>query len=232
MHIHDESSKIKDRYAKRQNHSLYSYRRPEVQYSHSERIRKIVFFLNKKFPDTNFSDLKCLEIGSGSGHNLLDFIRIGFSPINLSGIELIAERDGIAKTLLPVSVKLHCADAIFYDYDHDGYDIVFQSVVFSSLLDNKAQKLLAEKMWSILRPGGIILWYDFIYNNPANKDVRGVSLNRVRELFPLGKLNYQSLTLAPPISRLVCSWFPKLYPFLNTFPFLRTHKLIVITKRE
>lgn len=78
--------------------------------------------------------------------------------------------------------------------------------------------------------GGVILWFDFVYNNPWNKDVRRVSKNRVKELFPNGKFNFKSVILAPPISRRVSKISPKLYTLFNYLPFLRSHVLGVIKK--
>ena len=48
--------------------------------------------------------------------------------------------------------------------------------VFPSILDDSFQQKLADRMWALTKPGGGILWYDFIYNNPRNPDVRGVPL--------------------------------------------------------
>jgi hypothetical protein len=71
-------------------------------------------------------------------------------------------------------------------------DLVLQSTVFSSLLDDAFQQRLAEAMWRWLKPGGAVLWYDFTVDNPRNPDVRGVPLARVRALFP------QALWCSPP----------------------------------
>jgi hypothetical protein len=85
-------------------------------------------------------------------------------------------------------------------------------------------------MWSWLRPGGAVLWYDFTVNNPRNPDVRGVTLKRVHQLFPQGRVTAQRVTLAPPLARLLCRWHPGLYGLFNTLPLLRTHVLAWITK--
>lgn len=96
-------------------------------------------------------------------------------------------------------------------------------------LDDDFQQQLANKMWNWLRPGGSVLWYDFVYDNPNNPDVRGVPIRRIKSLFP-GKIIVKKITLAPPISRLVCRVHPAGYRFFNLFPFLRTHVLCWITK--
>jgi hypothetical protein len=76
-----------------------------------------------------------------------------------------------------------------------------------------------------------VLWSDFTYNNPNNPDVRGVPVNRIRELFPNGKLMVRRVTLAPPIARRVCRIHPALYSLFNVFPFLRTHVLCWIMNK-
>ena len=110
------------------------------------------------------------------------------------------------------------------------FDIVCQSTVFSSILDDGLQQRLAAAMWRWVRPGGGVLWYDFTHNNPSNRDVRGMRLVRVRELFPSGDIRYRRVTLAPPIARRVGRIHPSLYTAFNAFPFLRTHVLCWIGK--
>jgi hypothetical protein len=109
-------------------------------------------------------------------------------------------------------------------------DIVFQSVVFSSLLDGEFRRLLAGQMWSWVKPGGGVLWYDFTYDNPHNKDVKGIGVRHIRELFPQGVVRSRRVTLAPPISRRICAVHPGLYPAFNSLSFLRTHVLCWIQK--
>jgi hypothetical protein len=89
---------------------------------------------------------------------------------------------------------------------------------------------MANEMKRACRPDGFILWYDFIYNNPRNPAVRGISRKKVEELFGAGNCHFRSVTLAPQISRLIApfSWFAA--ETAETFlPFLRTHIIAVIT---
>ena len=85
-------------------------------------------------------------------------------------------------------------------------------------------------MWSWLRPGGAVLWYDFTYNNPRNPDVRGVPLRRVQALFPQGRITARRVTLAPPLARVLVRVHPALYGLFNSVPWLRTHILCWIEK--
>lgn len=81
-----------------------------------------------------------------------------------------------------------------------------------------------------MKPNGVVLWYDFTFNNPNNPDVRGVPVKRIKELFPSGKIKIQKVTLAPPIARRMVAVSPRLYGLFNLFPFLRTHILCYIQK--
>lgn len=175
---------------------------------------------------------RVLEIGCGSGSNLLQFLRLGFTPENLVGNELLADRAAIARRRLPEAIPILVGDAAELALENGSFDVVFQSTVFTSLLDDDFQRRLADRMWALTKPGGGVLWYDFLYNNPRNPDVRGVPIQRIRQLFPDGPLRCWRLTLAPPISRRVTRLHPSLYTLFNAFPFLRTHALCWIRKEE
>lgn len=154
----------------------------------------------------------------------------GFDSRNLMGNELLLDRSVLARRNLPSSIKIFEGDASKMNIPESSLDVVYQSTVFSSLLDTNFQEQLARKMWSWLRPGGAVLWYDFTYDNPRNSDVKGISLARIRQLFPSGLIRSKKITLAPPISRRVCRLHPSLYAAFNLFPFLRTHLLCWIQK--
>jgi ubiquinone/menaquinone biosynthesis C-methylase UbiE len=171
-----------------------------------------------------------LEVGCGTGGNLLELLRMGFAPRHLVGIELLPERFAQAMQTLPSAVTLMQGDASTVKLPDQSEDIVLQSTVFSSLLDAPFQWRLAQTMWRWVRPGGGVLWYDFTVNNPANPDVRGVPVERIRELFPEGRVQHQRVTLAPPLARRVCALHPRLYPVFNALPLLRTHVLAWIEK--
>lgn len=226
---HDEAAAVAERYARREATDLYSLLRPNVWQSVHERQRAML----RLFARLGWHDLssrRVLEVGCGTGGNLLELLRIGFAPRNLAGIELLPERFAHAMQTLPAGVVLMQGDASLVKLPDESEDIVLQSTVFSSLLDAPFQWRLAQTMWRWVRPGGGVLWYDFTVDNPRNPDVRGVPVARIRELFPTGRVQYQRLTLAPPLARRVCALHPVLYPVFNAIPLLRTHVLAWIEK--
>jgi SAM-dependent methyltransferase len=225
-----EANAVRARYARRASHDdRYSLVNPAALAAMQERQRALVALLRRSGM-TSLAELRLLEIGSGGGGNLLELLRLGFAPGHLSGVELLAERHDAARAVLPVAVQLTCGDALALPEADASMDIVLQSTVFSSLLDDAFQARLAQAMWRRVKPGGGVLWYDFTFDNPNNADVRGVSLARVRELFPEAAMQHRRVTLAPPIARAVCRVHPALYTVLNTVPLLRTHVLCWLAK--
>lgn len=228
----DEVDLVVERYGRRKVmgvDSRYNIMNAAVWQSLLEKQRAL-FKLFSAHLDTPISETTLLEIGCGSGANLVELIRLGFDPSNLIGNELLDDKLALARKSLPSGLSLYSGDATALDIPEESLDLVYQSTVFSSLLDDRFQQTLANNMWRWLKPGGAILWYDFIYNNPANPDVRGVPLNRIKALFPDATISTIRVTLAPPISRRVTKVHPSLYTLFALFPFLRTHVFCWIKK--
>jgi len=224
-----EVEAVVERYARRTDGDRYSILRPEVWLALQERQRAMLeLFARLQWGDLSRRSL--VEVGCGAGGNLLEALRLGFQPEHLSGIELLPERLALARRVLPAGVTLIEGDASAATLPAGGTDLVWQSTVFSSLLDAGFQQRLADTMWRWLKPGGGVLWYDFTVDNPRNPDVRGVPLQRVRELLPHGGVSARRVTLAPPLARAACAVHPKLYGALNLLPPLRTHLLAWIEK--
>ena len=226
MNPHDEPGAVAERYARRAGRSTdrYSLLRPDVWQTLQERQRAML----RLFATLGFTDLAALrliEVGCGGGANLLELLRMGFTPEHLSGAELLPERFAQARRVLPSALQLHEGDALQMQLAPASQDVVFVSTVFSSLLDDAFQHRLADAMWAWVKPGGGVLWYDFTVDNPSNPDVRGVPLARLRALFPQGRVQAQRVTLAPPIARAVTRVHPGLYRLFNALPLLRTHVL-------
>ena len=223
---------VRERYARRDKtarHSRYGPFLASTYMPDQERTRALIAWVNECSIGP-VEHRKLLEIGCGSGVNLLQFLSFGFSPENLVGNELLEERIGVARKRLPAALALHGGDAVGLRLPHESFDVVFQSTVFTSILDAGFKRRLAEKMWSLVRPGGGVLWYDFMFDNPRNRDVRGIPLAEIDHLFPVRAAWVRRITLAPPIARTVTRIHPSLYTFVNLVPWLRTHCLCWIPK--
>lgn len=227
-----ESDEVRLRYERRSALNLaqlYSPLLPHNYLTFQEKERKIITLI-RQCDIEPIDNKRVLEIGCGTGANLLLFLGLGFHPENLIGNELLESRAADARKRLPIETRIIVGDAAEVAFPDSHFDIVFQSTVFTSLLDDAFQQRLADRMWAIIKPGGGVIWYDFVFNNPFNPDVRGVPVRRIKALFPHGNIRYWRLTLAPPISRLVTRVHPILYGLLNLAPFLRTHVLCWVHK--
>jgi len=170
---------------------------------------------------------RIVEVGSGSGGNILDLLRLGASAHRLTGIDLLPERVAAARECLPADVVLITGDATSAPIAPVSVDAVLAFTVFSSLLEDAPQEALAAAMWRWIKPGGGVLWYDFAFDNPGNRDVRGVKLRRLRELFPNARLAVRRATLAPPLARALARLHPSLVaPLAACLPFLKTHRVV------
>lgn len=226
----DEAEAVRQRYARRTAQDpRYSLFNPAALWAMQERQRALLR-LFAGIGRRDLSDVTLLEVGCGAGGNLLECLRLGFAPQHLAGIELLPERFETARACLPAAIDLRLGDATQADWPAASFDVVYQSTVFSSLLDDAFQQRLAQQMWQWAKPGGGVLWYDFTVDNPRNADVRGVPLARLRALFPQGVVQARRVTLAPPIARAVGRVWPPGYAVLNAVPLLRTHVLAWVGK--
>ncbi len=227
----DELERIRREYDRRDGNAgiMYDPLDPAVFMPAQERERALIRFLRKACLGS-LRQLRLLEIGCGTGGNLLELLRLGFRPENLHGVELVPERAAEARHRLPDALQIVTGNAAEVGYPDNFFDIVFQSMVFTSIQDVDLSHELAKTMWRVTRPGGGVLWYDFTYDNPRNPAVHGVRVRDIKKLFPQGKMMVRRVTLAPPLSRLVSRIHPALYTVLNTVPLLRTHVLCWIRK--
>jgi SAM-dependent methyltransferase len=231
----NEAEKIRAQYDRRKtlaSADLYNPLKPANVFVRQEKERAICRFIGRWLDGRSLSELSIMEIGCGSGTNLLQMIGLGATPAKIIANELLEERLAATKINLPHSVKILEGDASKLNIPKNSLDIVVQSTVFSSILNKNFAQDLAQEIFSWVKPGGAILWYDFVYNNPNNKDVRGISLTEIQTLFPNSKLHFKRVTLAPPIARRLGFTTPILYPILNILPFLRTHMVCMIYKNS
>jgi SAM-dependent methyltransferase len=225
----DELDEIKARYARRgdASDSLYGAHRNDAFLALQQRdavMRDMVVGLRPG----GFEPLRVLEVGCGSGMNLLRFLMWGVEPENIVGADLLPERCAAARHHLPAAVSVLEGDASAMTFD-ESFDIVLQSTTLSSILDPSLRRRLARTMWDATVSGGAVLSYDFAVNNPKNPDVRKVTVEHLRELFPEGEVTVRRVTLAPPIGRRVGRW-PAVYKVLSMVPPLRSHRLVMIEK--
>ena len=231
--IDAERVRILEEYARRErdiDRTKYARWQPEIALMVGTTRRVAARMLNERrvFPDRS---TRCLEVGHGAIGWLGDLMTWGVPERNIHGIEVDPRRAGIAREAMPAA-DIRVGDASSLPWADESFDLVIVSAVFTSILDAAVRRQVAREITRVLAPGGALLWYDFAWNNPSNAHVRRVSRREVGDLFPGLGGDLRSITLAPPIARVVApvSWLAA--TALEAIPFLRTHLMGVLIKEQ
>jgi ubiquinone/menaquinone biosynthesis C-methylase UbiE len=126
---------------------------------------------------------RLLEDGCERGNLLRQLLELGASPGRCVGLDRdeAALRDGRAKTA--AAVRFVCGDAAALPFRAGAFDVVFQSLLFSSLPPGETRERAARELERVLTDGGVFVWYDFVERAKEGLP-RGLELGEVRELFP------------------------------------------------
>lgn len=179
---------------------------------------------------TSLADYKFLEVGCGAGFWLRQFLQWGARPENVFGLDVVPARVEKARSLCPAGVTVQGASAARMTFPNESFDIVLQATVFSSILDPEIRTAVAAEMLRVLRPGGLILSYDFHLRNPRNPDVCGIGKAELRRLLPACSIDFEQITLLPPLARLLAPRSVLLVHAFSAMKFLCTHYLAVVEK--
>jgi ubiquinone/menaquinone biosynthesis C-methylase UbiE len=169
------------------------------------------------------------DIGCGVGTWLLEFIQWGVDPADVGGIDLMPERLERARRRIP-RADLHLGNASELPWPDESFDLVSQFLVFTNIFDPELKHAVANEMLRILKPGGVVLWFDLRVNNPRNPEVRGLRRAEIRTLFPSCEIELIPALLAPPLGRLIAGWSWPFAEALHALPFLCTHYAGLISK--
>ena len=71
---------------------------------------------------------RVLDVGCGSGSSLIQFLRLGFHPEKLAGVDSSAERIAQARATFP-NVDFRCESAESLTFDDSIFDVVFESTL-------------------------------------------------------------------------------------------------------
>jgi ubiquinone/menaquinone biosynthesis C-methylase UbiE len=172
---------------------------------------------------------KILEVGCGTGKTLANLIEFGADAENLYGVDLLPDRIEEARQRYP-DLSFQCANAEHLDFPNVFFDLILLFTVFSSILDEGMAGNVAAEVYRVLKRGGVVLWYDIRYNNPNNPNVKGITKNHIKTLFPKLIISLRPITVLPPLARRLGRLTPMIYPVLSIIPFLRTHYLGLFMK--
>jgi ubiquinone/menaquinone biosynthesis C-methylase UbiE len=226
-----EENRIRDAYKRRESDKagLYSLFNQEQLFWFQDLERALLGLLSENGVDS-LEAKAILDIGCGSGRWIREFIKLGATPQNLAGIDLLDWRIDAARHTCPASVSLECGNAEKMGFSDRSFEVIVQFTVFSSILDPNMQRRVAAEMLRVLKDDGFIIWYDFFVRDPRNKDVKGLTKNDIRKLFPGCQIELRRVTLAPPLVRLIAPYSSLLCYVLERLKVFNTHYLGLIRK--
>lgn len=227
----NEEERIRKAYRLRQKaitDGRYHWSNPALAFNLQQQEKAVLDLLRKEDLNDLF-DKSILEVGCGSGSELRNFLKYGARPENLHGIDILPERIEQGRRQNP-NFNFVCDNAERLPYKSGEFDLVCQFVMFTSILDTAMKSRIAAEMLRVLRPDGLIIWYDYFISKPWNQDVKGVGKREISELFPDCRMAFRRVTLAPPVSRIIASRSWLAAYLLERVPFLRSHYLVSIRK--
>jgi ubiquinone/menaquinone biosynthesis C-methylase UbiE len=228
----DDLERLRAEYARRHQDTAgrdrYSLFHPGQLFMIQQRQRALLALLRQE-GYTSLANKRILEIGCGSGGVLREFLWYGATPAFLHGAELLEWRLTEAKTVSP-NLSVALADGQHLPYADASFDMVAQFTVFSSILDEQVKASIAAEMRRVVKPNGLILWYDF-WTNPLNPQTRGVRKAEIRTLFHNCHLSFNRITLASPLARWLGQYSWLACYLLESLRLLNTHYLAAIRPR-
>jgi SAM-dependent methyltransferase len=245
----DEIERIRREYAKRDSADFgrkYSYDNPAFMYHMQEREWGIMQALSRE--GLNLSATDVLEVGCGTGHVLQRFL--DFGAHSATGVDLMSNRVHAGSNRYP-GVRILQADAGHLPFVSESFGLVSQFMCLSSVLDSELRARIADEMWRVLSPGGLVLSYDLrpsslllravnrlghcleAGSTPADSrpitPIRPLPARELMRLYPKGRIRVLSISLNSHLAALakVSRSLPSL---LAALPTLRSHYLAVVRK--
>ena len=171
-----------------------------------------------------------LEIGCGHGDVLALFAGLGAEESRCTGVDLREDALRFAQTRFPrATFKQLNAESL--PFAASSFDTVALFTVLSSVLAKDSRRAIAAEAARVLRPGGVVLWYDIRRTNPWNRHIQPITRKDLGSLFPRFELDLTSATLVPQLARRLGPLTPALFPMLHAIPALRSHWLGLLRNR-
>jgi ubiquinone/menaquinone biosynthesis C-methylase UbiE len=186
----------------------------------------------KKHGFRHLAGCRILDVGCGFGFWLRRYAEWGAVPQDLHGVDILEERIRAARQHSLPGIDLRCCNATDLDFADASFDIVSMFLVLSLVPDEPTRRQVAAEVARVLKPGGIVLWYDFRYPPPrGGAEMIAMTRKRIARAFPGFEFRLRSASAVPPITRrlaryawALCSWLDYLSP-------LNSHYVGVLIKR-
>jgi len=172
---------------------------------------------------------RILDLGVGSGRDSARFKDLEVQPDRFVGLEFLELRAREAREFNPW-MRTIVGDAGTLPFPRDSFDLVYQSTMLSSVLEERRRERILHEIGRVLVPGGLFLSYDTRYRNPWNQHTRPLRISRIRRALPGWSIKAWSTTAIPQLQRLVAPLSLAMCDALESVPFLRSH-LVIAARR-
>lgn len=166
--------------------NIYHPRHPLGKAFHEHNRSILVQALNDL--NIDLRGMKILDVGCGIGFWLRYCVELGSDPSDLTGVDISEDRIKEAQRRNP-AITWRTIDNGDLAFPTQAFDIVIQTVVFSSIHDASLRTQLATGMWQSLREGGYLIWLD--HRGSSADYLVGFSTAQVKEFFARGELLYE-----------------------------------------
>lgn len=218
----DEIARLRAAYGARVASDVHGPLRPDKIAEHAARNEAWALGLRRVGHDLG----RVVEVGAGSGA-VLRWLRDAGADGAL-GFDLLPARAAAARS---AGLAVWVADGRRLPVRSGSVDTAVAATLFSSLLAPEVRAAVAGEIRRVVRPGGVVLIYDFLRPNPRNPDVAALRPDELERLFPGWLVYRRRTTLAPPIARRLVDR-PALRHALDCFPLARTHFAAVLQRPE
>jgi len=205
---------------------------PEVLFQNLAQEAAMVRAVQSTSPNPEAA--RVLDVGCGEGSSLITFLRLGFVPGNLYGIDFQEERISQAKKRCP-GMNFQYGDATKMEYSSESFDMVLESTMFIHSVDDELSRKIAGEMVRVTKPGGHILLCDWRYAKPGSAAHKALTQKRIAVLFRVGseavRCGVFPGPLVPPVGRFLSRSLPAFYFLVRgLFPFLAGQVTTVLRK--
>lgn len=161
----------------------------------AERWARTLELVRSEIP--NSQNPPIIDVGCGSGLDIEFWHDAGWPADQLAGIDLVETRVDAARVRNP-GVDIRVGTDVSLPFADGAFSVATAATVFSSIPSSAARATMFAEMERIVRPGGLVVIYDFVIRNPRNSRVVAMSSDRLIELagrspngsFPVSALLY------------------------------------------
>lgn len=170
-----------------------------------------------------------IDLGCGDGNVAITLDAAGIRPTRYVGVDLLPERVRYAAEEVPWG-EFHVASADDVPLPDRSADAVVAMTLLSSIIEPSLRRSVADEITRLLRPGGRLLIYDLRYPSPRNPAVRRVRPTDLTALFADWPIDWQAMTLLPPLAKTRLAGTARRYRVLSRLPMMRSHIGAVLIK--